>query len=146
MKTPIQYSVYILPKENYCGVTTNIDRRINEHKNKGKDISSVKVVLETNCKETALAYEKHHHLELGMNGYIYTDKWRVIQREKCDTIVPSNKRKKKIICIETGAIYDSLRECSREFGSSHGNLSKHLKGHIAHTTFCKHTFKYYEES
>lgn len=39
---------------------------------------------------------------------------------------------KKIICIETNMIFNSIRECSRTLKIDLGSLSKHLKGNLQH--------------
>ena len=38
------------------------------------------------------------------------------------------RRSKKVLCVETGVIYDSTMEVERQTGLSHGNISKCCKG------------------
>lgn len=48
-----------------------------------------------------------------------------------DNIDRSIHARIKIRCVETGEEYESLRDCRRKTGFSHGNLSHHLRG-ISH--------------
>ena len=41
-----------------------------------------------------------------------------------------NKNWSAIRCIETGVVYDSMSECERETGISHGLISRHMSGKI----------------
>lgn len=141
------YKVYYLPNCNYCGVTSrDIVKRLWEHRYIfNRDTSNHVVLAEFNNKKEAYEYEKKYQLDNNVDGYIYTDEWREIQSEKLLNNPLHIKRQKKVLCIDTEILYSSLRECARAFDSSHANLSKHLKGHKSHGTFCKLKFEYYEE-
>lgn len=57
-----------------------------------------------------------------------------------------NKRKsfKKIMCVETGRVYGSVKEATEAVGASDGHISKHLKGKFAHVK--GFTFVYYKNN
>jgi hypothetical protein len=56
------------------------------------------------------------------------------------------KLSKKVICLDTGKIYESVKACSREIKVDDGNLTKHLKGNRYYKTIKGLKFSYYEEA
>ena len=146
MKTAMKiYKVYILPHEKYCGVTSrDLNKRLREHENNGKNINNAFVIAEFENKQEAFQFETNYQLNEGFKGYTYNHVWRAIQSNKCLKDIPSNILKKRVQCIETGVIYDGVRDCERSFSAPSGNLTRHLQGHDKHKTFHKLTFKYYE--
>jgi len=57
--------VYLLPKENYIGVTNNIYYRMANHKTSGKNTSNYKILHKYKLKDKALIKEEEYH----NNGY-----------------------------------------------------------------------------
>jgi len=62
------YEVYILPFEWYVGMTNNIDRRMWQHKNAGKNISRHFVIFRSRRRKIAHLAETLLHT-LGFNGF-----------------------------------------------------------------------------
>ena len=65
-----KFIVYYLPKERYIGMTKNYNRRVNKHKNNGKDVRYAFVVLKTKKMKLAHLLETMFHM-LGFNGFRY---------------------------------------------------------------------------
>lgn len=61
------HKVYLIWKESYVGVTANLSRRINNHKNSGKDVSKVYVLYKTKSLAKAKMFEAFFHV-LGFKG------------------------------------------------------------------------------
>ena len=61
------YTVYFLPKENYVGMTTNLNNRIASHKYNGKCISEVEIFGKYESKRQALDIESELH-RVGFEG------------------------------------------------------------------------------
>lgn len=61
------YSVYLLPYENYVGVTDNITVRKSGHKHLGRKIQGFRVLAQFSTRKEALNLEKFFH-ELGYLG------------------------------------------------------------------------------
>lgn len=62
------FSVYLLPKENYCGYTNNIRHRINQHRRGGKNVEGYEVVYESHSPIEAHLVETQYHLK-GWGGF-----------------------------------------------------------------------------
>ena len=60
-------TVYLLVKENYVGVTENLDNRMRFHKHNGKDTSEVRILGEFDSRSDALEVEALIH-DLGYKG------------------------------------------------------------------------------
>jgi hypothetical protein len=60
-KTKDYWSVYILPKENYVGITRNFDARISKHKSLGRDITGYRILHEIENEEDARRMEDMYH-------------------------------------------------------------------------------------
>lgn len=56
-----------------------------------------------------------------------------------NSLATSNHRKQKIRCIETGMIYNSIKECADAMGINKDCISFHLKGKLRHAG--NHTFE-----
>ena len=144
--TALLYSVYILPKERYCGATKNLVQRIRQHSNAGKNIKGYRVIAEFYNKREALNFEKKYQLRYKYNGYIYTEDWRDLQAEKLYKNGDKNiysKRRRKVICITTGEIFEGVNSCERKFNISKGNLSRLLNGEKYRLTIHNLKFAYY---
>lgn len=61
------WSVYILPKENYVGITRNIDTRMIQHKWLGRDTSDYRILHEIGNEEDAKRQEDLYH-RIGFEG------------------------------------------------------------------------------
>jgi len=61
------WSVYILPKENYAGMTQSVFFRMHHHKSKGKDITGYRVIEKTKTKAQARELEDLLH-DIGYKG------------------------------------------------------------------------------
>lgn len=140
-----KYKVYYLPKCNYCGVTSRpIDKRLWEHRHTfGRDTSGCIILSEFEIKKEALKFEKEYQLNNNADGYGFGEQRIKEISDRCRKQKPSSVRRKKIICINTGEVFNSVRECAKKYASHSGNLSKHLKGHPQHKTFRRLKFKYY---
>lgn len=142
------WSVYYIPKENYYGATNRIKKRIKEHAAKGKNILDWRIVKKFNTKREALDYEMKMQISKKANGYIFTDSWREKQVEKLKIFGEEkiySKKRKKVICLDTNEVFDSVVECERKIGGARsGNLSRHLKGNPLYKDFKGLKFKYYE--
>lgn len=144
----MKHLVYFLPKVNYCGCTSrDINKRLWEHRSYfNRDTTGFEILGEFSTRREALDFEKKYQIENNVGGYIFTDEWRKIQSDKAKKRVPSSVLRKKVIELASGTIYDSVRQCEKQFGKSTGNLSKHLKGHPQHKTFHGLKFEYYDEA
>jgi len=60
-------TVYLLVKENYVGTTEELEYRLSKHKQKGKDVSEVRVLGEFDSRADALEVEALIH-DLGYKG------------------------------------------------------------------------------
>ena len=146
-KTAMQFKVYFLPKANYCGVTgRNIEKRLWEHQYYfGRNTTGVEILATFDTKRDALDFEAKYQIDNKVNGYGYDDNWR---KDSSERLLKNgekwiySKRRKPIVCIETGQIFGGVRDCANKFNSNSGNLSAHLKGRHGHNTFCKLKFKY----
>tara|TARA_R110002124_G_C8512896_1_gene475409 strand:+ start:50 stop:418 length:369 start_codon:yes stop_codon:yes gene_type:complete len=61
------YTVYFLPKENYVGMTTNLNNRIASHKCNGRYTSEVEIFGKYVTKREALDIETELH-DVGFEG------------------------------------------------------------------------------
>jgi predicted GIY-YIG superfamily endonuclease len=59
----LYYSVYLIPEENYVGITKNLSRRFSEHKRSGKDMRGATVMHMYKNKYKALDKEREYHLK-----------------------------------------------------------------------------------
>tara|TARA_R110000868_G_scaffold147020_1_gene368171 strand:+ start:114 stop:608 length:495 start_codon:yes stop_codon:yes gene_type:complete len=59
------YHVYILPEENYCGQTDNLQYRKYDHKSVGRNTEGMRVIASFNTRDEALELEALVH----DNGY-----------------------------------------------------------------------------
>ena len=55
------YTVYLLPKENYVGVTSSLTYRLRHHKSNGKDVSDAKILGKYHTKDEARRIEDGFH-------------------------------------------------------------------------------------
>ena len=65
------FTVYLLPKDNYVGQTSNMYRRLFEHKSESnRDTTDAKVLGKYKTREEALAIEASYHAKgyLGFNS------------------------------------------------------------------------------
>ena len=60
--------VYLLPNENYAGISDNLKYRLCRHKSQGKDVSKVRIVFRSKNRILAHLVETILHL-FGWNGY-----------------------------------------------------------------------------
>lgn len=65
-----------------------------------------------------------------INGKIYIGQTiqKISQNRKGKTIGPTHAQSKKIMCIETEVIYNSIGEASRETNITRTGIINHLKG------------------
>ena len=69
-KTKGTYQVYLLPKENYVGVSGEFKRRLNAHKHNGKDTEGAEVLFTIEgTKKEAYYIEMRVQTEMGYKGY-----------------------------------------------------------------------------
>ena len=61
------YSVYLIPSDNYVGVTESLYKRMAQHKSIGRDITDYRILAQFNNREEALEVEELIH-DLGYNG------------------------------------------------------------------------------
>jgi predicted GIY-YIG superfamily endonuclease len=61
------HTVYLLQNSDYVGVTNNINHRLRNHKNNGRDITNVVCLYKTKCREVAHNIEKLFH-DAGYQG------------------------------------------------------------------------------
>ena len=64
------YSVYLLPEENYVGVTDNLTVRKRGHKHSGRNVKGMRVLYQFFNRQDALELEAFCH-ELGYKGGKY---------------------------------------------------------------------------
>lgn len=69
--------------------------------------------------------------------------WNDRHKKVGEKLKNNAKRSKQIICVETGEIYPSIREASRQTGINSGDLCKCCKNEN-YTYFGKH-YRYFEE-
>jgi len=70
---------------------------------------------------------------------------RKLSKEICDKISQNKigKKVKKIQCIETQEIFNSIKECSEKMNISKGCICSFVKGNYPYSTLRGYTFKYY---
>ena len=61
------YRVYLIVNEHYVGSTNNLYRRTASHKNKGRDVSDIRVLYKTKSEDEAVELESLLH-DLGYEG------------------------------------------------------------------------------
>jgi len=59
--------VYLLPKENYVGTTSNLKNRLSVHKNKGRNTGGWIILAKFEVRAEALKLESFYH-NIGYNG------------------------------------------------------------------------------
>lgn len=64
------FSVYMLPKEHYVGMTRNVTKRMQKHRKRGRDTEGNKVLFTTKKAKLAHIVESFYHL-VGYNGFRY---------------------------------------------------------------------------
>tara|TARA_B110000902_G_C13770330_1_gene384081 strand:+ start:144 stop:470 length:327 start_codon:yes stop_codon:yes gene_type:complete len=69
------YTIYLIPLENYVGVSTSPIRRIREHNRLGKDITGWKEIVRVRGKKLSVNIERMLHDEYGYNGSNNTHKY-----------------------------------------------------------------------
>ena len=55
------YTVYLLPREDYVGVTSSLTYRLRHHKSNGKDVSDAKILGKYHTKDEARRIEDGFH-------------------------------------------------------------------------------------
>ena len=72
-ETEKEYTIYLLPNENYVGVSTNLKQRLKDHRKKHKrNVEGVEVIMTTtSMKREAYYYEMRIQTELGYKGFPY---------------------------------------------------------------------------
>jgi group I intron endonuclease len=72
---------------------------------------------------------------------------RKLSKEICEKISRNKigKKTKKIICIETQQIFNSIKECSEHLNISKGCICSFVKGNYPYPTLKGYTFKYYQK-
>ena len=68
------FSVYYLPEENYCGTTSQVERRMYEHDREGKNIDGWKVLYCSEDRKDAYYHEALFQSTLAMEGLNYNMK------------------------------------------------------------------------
>ena len=64
------FAVYLLPEENYVGVTSNLVSRVATHKNKHKrNVKGATIIKEFSNQIEAYKFEEYLHLNYDYNGY-----------------------------------------------------------------------------
>ena len=91
-----------------------LDSNLGYNKNKGG----------TMPKLNAETKEKMREQSIGEKNRFYGKK----HTEQTKKLMSENRPKKSVICIDTGAIYVSVREAERQTGAYHGDISKCCKG------------------
>ena len=93
------------------------------------------VLLTFNYIDNHDSMQAHHKDEDKDNNFIGNLEW-VTAKENCNIGTRNEKCKeaviKPIICVETGAIYESAREAERMTGTNYGCISRVLHGKRKH--------------
>lgn len=55
------------------------------------------------------------------------------------------QKSKRVVCVETKVVYDSMNQACDCMGLHHANLSNHLRGKKGYKTVKGFTFKFYSE-
>ena len=69
------YTIYLIPLENYVGVSTSPVRRIREHKRLGKDITGWTEIARVRSKKLSIDIERMLHDDYGYDGSNNTHKY-----------------------------------------------------------------------
>jgi len=67
------YTVYLLSKENYVGMTIQLQYRLSVHKSSGRDVSDVQILGKYDTREEARALEDSYHKKGYLGAYGNTD-------------------------------------------------------------------------
>lgn len=149
------YTVYIIKQfENvlYVGKTVNFKRRKYEHtyRKKLNKTYSFEILESGLSKEKAKQKEEFYIKKYNtfLNGWNKTEGegTKGVRNKKGDgRFTPGNemfkKRKiKKVICVETGKIYNSVKECSIDVGGLETSIYKVCNGE--RKTYKKKHFQY----
>lgn len=125
------WSVYYLPVENYYGCTKRLKKRLWEHRQDGKDTSGYKVIKTFLKKEPAEKYELKLQLKHKANGYRFTEFRRKQISDYMKDQYGENgcrqKRYRPVICIETGVVYKSIKDCEQTLGIPSGSVGRHVR-------------------
>tara|TARA_B110000977_G_scaffold173293_1_gene226355 strand:- start:164 stop:625 length:462 start_codon:yes stop_codon:yes gene_type:complete len=92
------YTVYLLSKENYVGMTTNLYMRLARHKSEhSRDVSDVKILGKYNTRDEARAVEDRYH-DNGFKG-AYGFKQRMEEFNKPEAIARRKEIEKELLLI-----------------------------------------------
>ena len=69
-ETEKEYTIYLLPNENYVGISTNLKNRLYTHRSlSNRNVEGVEVIMTTmSLKREAYYYEMRIQTELGYKG------------------------------------------------------------------------------
>lgn len=65
-----KYVVYMLPRENYVGMTKNVSKRMQKHRKEGRVTSFKRILFTTRSAKLAHLVELVFHM-FGFNGFRY---------------------------------------------------------------------------
>lgn len=118
-----------LRQETYINNGYQTFKRIHVHKmmvhsfygyKPGFDVHHRNEIKTDNHLQNLLYLTRKDHARLHMLGKTYSHSEETKQK------IRDSKDKKKVLCLESGIVYESIRAASRELSINVSNLSKHL--------------------
>lgn len=103
-----------------------------------------KEVVEKRAKQLrgrAISAEHKQNISKAKKGVKQTEKHKqALSKVRKGKLRPTNRR--KVMCVETGQVFDMVKDVAKHFGGRSSHLCGHLSGSRKH--FKEHTFKYVE--
>ena len=121
------YTIYIIKQNEkafYVGKTTNFKRRMYEHRYRRKlDESFQFIILEEKLTQEDAKIREEYYIEkynTFENGWNRTagEGTRKVKTKQGDgrfskgNQAAKNRKLKRVLCVETGKVYDSVKECA----------------------------------
>ena len=149
------YTVYIIKQNEkvfYVGKTANFKRRMYEHRYRKKlDNSFQFIILEENLTQDDAKIREEYYIEKHdtfKNGWNRTagEGTRKVKTKQGDgrfskgNQAAKNRKPKKVLCVETGKVYNSVKECAEAINGKESSIYNVCRGQ--NKTYRKMHFKY----
>ena len=149
------YTIYIIKQNEkafYVGKTVNFKRRMYEHRYRKKlDKSFQFIILEEKLTREDAKIREEYYIEkynTFKNGWNRTagEGTRKVKTKQGDgrfskgNQAAKNRKLKRVLCVETGKVYDSVKECAEAIDGKEFSVYNVCRGQ--NKTYKKMHFKY----
>ena len=149
------YTIYIIKQNEkafYVGKTVNFKRRMYEHRYRKKlDKSFQFIILEEKLTQEDAKIREEYYIEkynTFKNGWNRTagEGTRKVKTKQGDgrfskgNQAAKNRKLKRVLCVETGKVYDSVKECAEAIDGKEFSIYNVCRGQ--NKTYKKMHFKY----